>query len=113
QAQEAPRAQALRRRMAPVVSSLRVTALPAGATDLNAPAPAPRRAVPRRLAGRRSDPALAARFASGDETAFAVLYERHRASVLAVCIGVLGSRHDAEDAAQEAFASLAVSLRQS
>jgi RNA polymerase sigma factor (sigma-70 family) len=42
-----------------------------------------------------------------------VLYERHRASVLAVCMGVLGSRHDAEDASQEAFASLAVTLRRS
>ena len=39
------------------------------------------------------------------------LYERHRKSVLAVCMGVLGSRHDAEDAAQDAFAALAVSLR--
>ncbi len=54
---------------------------------------------------------LAERFLAGDETAFAVLYERHRASVLAVCIGVLGSRDDAEDATQETFATLAVSLR--
>jgi RNA polymerase sigma factor (sigma-70 family) len=68
-------------------------------------------AVPRRLLRLRSDAALAERFAAGDEAAFAVLYERHRASVLAVCIGVLGSPHDAEDAAQEVFASLAVSLQ--
>ena len=67
--------------------------------------------IPRRLLRLRSDTALAERFAGGDESAFAVLYERHRASVLAVCIGVLGSRHDAEDAAQETFASLAVALR--
>jgi RNA polymerase sigma factor (sigma-70 family) len=31
--------------------------------------------------------------------------------VLAVCIGVLGSQHDAEDAAQEVFTALAVALR--
>ncbi len=54
---------------------------------------------------------LGERYAEGDEAAFAVLFERHRASVLAVCIGVLGSRHDAEDAAQETFAALAVTLR--
>ena len=71
------------------------------------------RAAPRRLLRLRSDTALGERFAVGDEAAFAVLYERHRASVLAVCIGVLGCRHDAEDAAQEAFAALAVELRRS
>jgi RNA polymerase sigma factor (sigma-70 family) len=71
------------------------------------------RAVPRRLLRLRSDLALAARFAEGDDAAFAVLYERHRKSVLAVCMGVLGSRHDAEDAAQDAFTALAVSLRKS
>ena len=76
-------------------------------------APRARLAPPRRLLRLRSDAALAERFADGDEAAFAILFERHRASVLAVCIGVLGSRHDAEDAAQEAFAALAVSLRSS
>jgi RNA polymerase sigma factor (sigma-70 family) len=58
-----------------------------------------------------SDGALAERFAAGDESAFGVLHDRHRASVLAVCIGVLGSVHDAEDATQETFAALAVALR--
>jgi RNA polymerase sigma factor (sigma-70 family) len=67
-------------------------------------------AAPRPLLRLRSDAVLAERFAAGDEAAFATLYERHRASVLAVCMGVLGSRHDAEDAAQEAFAALAVCL---
>lgn len=71
----------------------------------------PHMAVPRRLLRLRSDTALAERFADGDEAAFGVLFERHRAGVLAVCIGVLGSSHDAEDAAQDAFASLAVALR--
>ncbi|HWC86860.1 MAG TPA: sigma-70 family RNA polymerase sigma factor [Solirubrobacteraceae bacterium] len=59
----------------------------------------------------RSDAALVERFRAGDQEAFAVLYERHRAIVLAVALGVLGSRHDAEDAAQDTFASLAVALR--
>jgi RNA polymerase sigma factor (sigma-70 family) len=59
----------------------------------------------------RSDATLGERFAGGDETAFAVLYERHRATVLAVCIGVLGSRHDAEDALQDCFAALARALK--
>jgi RNA polymerase sigma factor (sigma-70 family) len=79
---------------------------------MDALAPVPRTGgIPRRLLRLRSDLALAERFAGGDEHAFAVLYERHRKSVLAVCMGVLGSRHDAEDAAQDAFAALAVSLR--
>jgi RNA polymerase sigma factor (sigma-70 family) len=65
---------------------------------------------PRRRLRLRSDAALGERFARGDESAFAVLYERHRASVLAICMGVLGSRFDAEDALQETFASLAIAL---
>jgi RNA polymerase sigma factor (sigma-70 family) len=77
------------------------------------PRPHPLLATPRRLLRMHSDGALAERFRAGDQDAFAVLYERHRASVLAVCIGVLGSRHDAEDAAQDAFASAAVALRAS
>ena len=76
-----------------------------------APAVKPPLAVPRRLLRLRSDAALAERFAAGDEAAFAVLYERFRPSVLAVCMGVLGSSHDAEDATQDTFASLAAALR--
>src|ERR1700761_8813750 len=68
-------------------------------------------AVPRRLLRLRSDAALAERFAAGDEAAFDVLYERHRGAVLAVCMGVLGTRHDAEDATQETFSSLTATLR--
>jgi RNA polymerase sigma factor (sigma-70 family) len=81
--------------------------------DALAATPRSRLAAPRRLLRLRSDAYLAERFADGDEAAFSILFERHRASVLAVCIGVLGSRHDAEDAAQETFASLAVALRSS
>ena len=67
--------------------------------------------VPRPLLRLRSDAALGERFAAGDEDAFAVLYERHQATVLAVCMGVLGARHDAEDALQDCFAALASALR--
>lgn len=81
--------------------------------DALAATPRSRLAAPRRLLRLRSDAALAERFAEGDEAAFTVLFERHRASVVAVCIGVLSSRHDAEDAAQETFAALAVALRSS
>jgi RNA polymerase sigma factor (sigma-70 family) len=81
--------------------------------DALAPPHRSRLATPRRLLRLRSDAALAERYAEGDEAAFAILYERHRASVLAVCMGVLGSRPDAEDATQESFAALAISLRSS
>jgi RNA polymerase sigma-70 factor (ECF subfamily) len=59
----------------------------------------------------RSDPVLAERAAAGDEAAFDVLYERHRPVVLAVCMGVLGTAHDAEDATQEVFTALSIALR--
>jgi RNA polymerase sigma factor (sigma-70 family) len=67
--------------------------------------------VPRALLRMRSDSALAERVTGGDESAFDVLYERHRAVVLAVAMGVLGTSHDAEDATQETFSALAVALR--
>jgi RNA polymerase sigma factor (sigma-70 family) len=68
-------------------------------------------ALPRQLLRLRSDAALAERYLAGDESAFDVIYERHRPVVLAVCMGVLGTAHDAEDAAQETFSSLASELR--
>ncbi len=67
-------------------------------------------AVPRRLLRLRSDAALIERFRLGDETAFDVLYERLRPGVLAVCMGVLGTAHDSEDATQETFASFALAV---
>lgn len=84
-----------------------------GADGLDAAAsiPRPLRGIPRGLLRLRSDAGLCERVAAGDESAFAVLYERHHALVLAIGIGVLGSRQDAEDAAQETFAALAVCLR--
>src|SRR3954449_1844775 len=69
--------------------------------------PGPQRALDR----LRSDRRLAERYREGDEAAFARLYERHRARVFAICLGVLGSREDAQDALQEVFASVAAELR--
>jgi DNA-directed RNA polymerase specialized sigma24 family protein len=65
----------------------------------------------RALLSWRSDEALARRFRAGDEAAFGQLYERHRRRVFSVALGVLGVREDAEDATQEAFASVAATLR--
>lgn len=39
----------------------------------------------------------------GDKSAYAVLVKRHYRSVFAVCLGILGNIHDAEDMAQEAM----------
>jgi len=39
----------------------------------------------------------------GDKTAYAVLVKRHYRHVFALCLGVLGNVHDAEDIAQEAM----------
>lgn len=50
-----------------------------------------------------SDLLLVRRFLEGDETAFDELVSRHRTHVFNICLQMLGSRVDAEDAAQEAF----------
>jgi RNA polymerase sigma factor (sigma-70 family) len=60
-----------------------------------------------------SDRRLVERYREGEEDAFATLYERHRPRVFAICLGVLGDLQDAEDAAQEAFASAAAGLKRS
>ncbi len=39
----------------------------------------------------------------GDKAAYAILVKRHYRSVFALCLGVLGNIHDAEDMAQEAM----------
>jgi RNA polymerase sigma factor (sigma-70 family) len=76
-----------------------------------------RHAPPARLSGAlnrlASDRKLVERYASGDDGAFRIIYERHRPRVFAICLGVLGDLQDAEDATQEAFASAASGIRRS
>lgn len=47
----------------------------------------------------------------GDETAYAVLVRRHYRRVFAVCFGILGNVHDAEDVVQETLLKGFQSLR--
>lgn len=61
----------------------------------------------------RSDTFLVDLWALGDDAAFAELYRRHEARVFAICLGVLGTPHDAQDAVQEVWSSLATSMRES
>jgi RNA polymerase sigma factor (sigma-70 family) len=49
------------------------------------------------------DQRLAARVRGGDDAAFAALYERHHAALLAFCRHMLGNREDGEDAVQQTF----------
>lgn len=58
-----------------------------------------------------SDQRLVARFQAGDDGAFGAIYRRHWPRVQAICLAVLGSLEDAQDAAQEVFASAARTLR--
>lgn len=52
----------------------------------------------------QTDPHLAAAARGGDVESFGKLYERHYGCVVAAAYAVLGDRHLAQDAAQEAFA---------
>ncbi|MEA2233826.1 MAG: hypothetical protein QOD83_3642, partial [Solirubrobacteraceae bacterium] len=49
------------------------------------------------------DARLAARAGTGDAAAFAALYDRHDAGLLAFCRHMLGNREDGEDALQQTF----------
>ena len=51
----------------------------------------------------RSEQALVSACRDGDKAAYGALVDRHYRQVLAICLGVLGNAHDAEDATQEAL----------
>ncbi len=52
---------------------------------------------------RNDDATLVRRTQAGDEQAFATIFERHHAPLLAYCRHMLGNRDDGEDALQQAF----------
>ena len=61
-----------------------------------------------RAEGDLTDCELLARFCRrGEETAFALLVQRHGPMVLGVCREILGNPHDAQDASQATFLILA------
>jgi RNA polymerase sigma-70 factor (ECF subfamily) len=51
----------------------------------------------------RSDKDVIGACQKGDKAAYAVLVERHYRGVFALCLGMLGNIHDAEDTTQEAM----------
>jgi RNA polymerase sigma-70 factor (ECF subfamily) len=66
-----------------------------------------------RLAGRAAEPRiddpdreLVERWQAGDESAFEALVRRHERRVFRLLVRMMGSRHEAEDVAQETFLSL-------
>jgi len=58
-----------------------------------------------------SDEWLIACVRRGDAPAFEAIYDRHARELLAFCVYMLGSKHDAEDAVQTTFASAYRALR--
>jgi RNA polymerase sigma-70 factor (ECF subfamily) len=57
-----------------------------------------------------SDVEFVSRYLAGDELAFRAIVHRYHAMVFNVALRIVGCREDAEDAAQDAFMSLALEL---
>ena len=70
----------------------------------------PRRALPLRLA-RLGDERLAGLVATGNERAFAALYERYHQQLYRYCRSIVHSDADAQDALQSTFAGALVALQ--
>jgi RNA polymerase sigma-70 factor (ECF subfamily) len=62
--------------------------------------------------GHGDEPQLVARALAGDQTAFGTLVERYAGQARRVAYAVLGDPDDADDAAQDAFLSALVKLKQ-
>lgn len=60
----------------------------------------------------RSDENIVAACRGGDKNAYAALVRRHYKQVFLVCLGMLGSVHDAEDIAQETMLKGFTEIRQ-
>ena len=60
------------------------------------------------LASRSADELLAEFFSGGDEAAFGEVVRRYAGMVFATCLRVTRDAHDAEDATQATFLTLAV-----
>jgi RNA polymerase sigma factor (sigma-70 family) len=70
------------------------------------PAPVPFRPLcSRRLLALASDDTLVEQIRRGNEAAFSVAFERHVAGLLGFCRHMVGSREEAEDVVQHAFAA--------
>ena len=67
--------------------------------------------APRARSGDQGDRALAARAGHGDQQAFAELYDRHAAGLLAFASQYVGDRAAAEDVVQQTFLAAYRTLR--
>src|SRR3954471_2846069 len=78
---------------------------------ITVPARSPARPqLPERLLALASDDRLVEQIRRGNETAFAVAFERHSGPILSFCRHMLRSQEEAEDAVQHTFAAAYRSL---
>ena len=97
-----------RRRFAPssVFAIGSGSSLPVGNDLLVLPSPSPPATIPVVLSATTSDGELIERIGGGDRSAFDQLYRRYSRPIFALALRRLGDRGRAEDAVQEAFASV-------